>query len=152
MAPYMSSVGPSEGIEIGVVEFRLMNNTGGDRKRGEVVSSDDSSLDPDTGRFNAFDQAGATDVLGNLLGVLLEDIPAGAYGRVRFQGRVKHVLLGGTVTRGALAAPAASTYGVTVTTGLSKRKITFKAETGGGSGEYVAGIWDGWSGFGKDEV
>lgn len=148
--PSISSVGPAEGVDVANVDFRVQNKSGADLERGDLAMIG-AQQDALTGRFNSVETAGVTDVYAEIFCCVLQDIAVDGWGMVRVQGRVKHMKVGAVITVGQMLISSVSDK-VALTTGLTKQKIIFKAESAGTVNSKVPGLFDGWAGFGSDWV
>ncbi len=149
--PSQNSVGPEEGVDIAVLDFRLNNKSGATVKRGEIVQLGITTSEA-TGRLDAFIVVTTAGALGDIMGCVLETIGRDKHGMVRIQGRVKHCNFGGTIAKGGLGVANVGGGDAIPVTGATKRKIILKSEEQGTSGTKRAVIFDGWAGFGKDEI
>jgi hypothetical protein len=145
--------GPGEGLEVESFDLnRMLNLAGASLVEGQVVAVHATQLNDD-GKPDGLQDVGTTDALGAILGVVQDlTLAENARGRIRVQGRVRRALLGGTIAAGGLGTIDPSSNRIVPTNGTSKRKIVFRAEEGGDSGDFVQGMFDGWAGFGTDLV
>jgi hypothetical protein len=149
--PSQSSVGPEEGVDISNLDFRVQNKEGSAMQRGDlcVISTQQNST---TGRFNSIKEPVAGDLFAKVFAVALEPIADDGWGMVRVQGRVTHMKVGAATSIGDTLVVAA-TDKVVAANGSSAHKVVFICEAAAtGANVKIAGIFDGWAGFGKDLV